>query len=66
MRHLWVVEEDYQCPSGWVLLVDRGAFTTKKEATEVMRELREEADPMWDGPYRLAKYIREEKGGEGR
>lgn len=61
MRHLWVIEEDYQSVSGWVLLLDRGVFATKKEATEVMRDLRHEADPMWDGPYRLAKYIRAEK-----
>ena len=60
MRHLWVIEEDYGV-SGWALLVVKGAFTLKTEASQVLKELRSEADPKYDGPYRLAKYVRAAK-----
>ena len=55
---LWMVEEYYGA-SRWALLLDKGVFTTEEEADQAMRDLREEADPKYDGPYRLAKYFRE-------
>ena len=63
MRRLWVIEDAEGGPGSWspAIHYDR-IYYTKREAMDAMRELRLEADLLWDGPYRLVKYVPANEG----
>ena len=59
MNHVWLIEEDVDGNGSWCCIVDQGPFCTKGEARAVLRDVRLDAHPDFDGPYRLAKYVPE-------